>query len=145
MTWSSETENPAINSTPISWYGWMDFGGLVRDSSGFGSLNYEWDFMYRFTGIHNYYANPWYSGNYADLFALIFTVTKDLEWLNLARSVYKDAWTYGTSAGEWVDIKDTGSFQYLGIPEKPVSGWLKDAMHLTKPMYYLSVEQKAAE
>ncbi len=88
------------------------------------------------------YTNPWYSGNYADLFAFIFSVTNDQEWLNLARSVYKDAWSYGTSAGEWVDIKDTSSFTYPGIYENPKSGWLKDAMHLTKPMYYLHVEEK---
>ncbi len=88
-----------------------------------------------------YYVDPSYSGNYADLFAFVYEATHDAAWLALARAVYKDAWTYGTSAGDWVEISDTLNFTFSGVPANPVSGWLKNAKQLTKPMYYLKVEE----
>ncbi len=56
MNWSTGIVNPDLAGTPINWYGWMDFGGLVRASGGFGALNYEWDFLAAMQGIRLY--NP---------------------------------------------------------------------------------------
>ena len=55
IKWSSKAPSK-IAGKPINWYGWMDFGGLVRDSAGFGSLNYEWVFASAMVGMQ--YKDP---------------------------------------------------------------------------------------
>lgn len=82
-----------------------------------------------------------YSSNYSDLFAFVYGATNDATWLELARTVYKDGWTYGTAAGDWVPISDTLNFKISGFTSLPGNAWLKECKFLTKSMYYLKVEE----
>lgn len=49
-----------------------------------------------------------------------------------------DAWK---AAGDWVSIGDTSEMTVSGLGAVPGNAWLKECKYLTKPMYYLRVEE----
>lgn len=74
---------------------------------------------------------------FSSLFAFMFRDTKQLEWLNLARFVFKDYFFYGTG-GSWVTTKFTGPS--LGFPIVPGAAWAKAGRDYTRTLFYLTTE-----
>jgi hypothetical protein len=79
-----------------------------------------------------------YSFVQADLFAFIYKETGEVEWLNLARSVFKDGMLYSRSGFQPVNLDASPTVD--GFPSYPYTAWLKEGKVRHKPMYYLYVE-----
>lgn len=77
----------------------------------------------------------------ADLFAFLYNVGYGEQWLNLARSVFKDEVTYGTDYIGQVALSNTVR-QSRGWSRTISSGdaWAKDSQILKKGLYYMHTE-----
>ena len=84
------------------------------------------------------YANSQYSRNYADLFAIVSELTGDDSWFELARGVFKDGMVY--EGGKWENVYNNTDFTIRSINET-YSAWLKKGMSITKPLYFLKMEE----
>lgn len=81
-----------------------------------------------------------YSVQYADLFAFMYLRTKSDEWLNLARSVFKDYQFYGSGSAGWTSVNNRSSAG--GFFTIPGAAYLKVGKTITKPLLYLWTEWK---
>lgn len=82
-----------------------------------------------------------YSYHFADLFAFMYTVTKDQNWLDLARAVFKDFWLYPFKSGFYQPVNLTTALPINGFSLMPASAWLKVGYDHDRPMYYLDIEE----
>ncbi|MCG8640307.1 MAG: hypothetical protein MI862_11245 [Desulfobacterales bacterium] len=83
-----------------------------------------------------------YTLAYADLFALFYNVTKDVQWLNLARSIFKDYHMYHAS-GQFQPVNESVKTEGL-FAESRSADW-KIAKAITKPMYYIKTEYEYSQ
>ncbi len=89
-----------------------------------------------------------YSMKYADILAFKYRETGDIQWLNLARNVFKDCAIYGTYAIQRDNGQGTPASGWRDVPTSPrkIAGfnvnwaYMKSGMQISKPMYYLQAE-----
>lgn len=86
-------------------------------------------------------------GNYyalylADLFAFQYQQTDDIDWLNLARSVFKDFYSYPTSAGYYDIANEPRSISGFTNLQ---SAWAKFGQRYKKGIYYLKTEWEESQ
>lgn len=118
--------------------------GKYKDSQYFPyitKIDWKDGYLYQDTGRGE---DMTYSLVQADLFAFLYKETGDLNWLDLARSVFKDGMMY--SSGSWTDINYANlsspwfQFKISGFAGSPGDAWLKAGKVLHKPMFYLKTE-----
>ncbi|MDY7076151.1 MAG: hypothetical protein SXV54_04415, partial [Chloroflexota bacterium] len=84
------------------------------------------------------YDDATYSFAFADNFAFMYRETGDINWLNLARAVFKDLLMY--QCGTYQDINFSTDVTASGFQNSPYSAYLKEGKLRTKPMVYLYTE-----
>lgn len=75
----------------------------------------------------------------ADAFAFVYETTGDPNWINLARSVFKDEWLY-LSHEKFQPVNTNTLGRVNGLDPTPSNAWMKAGSKMEKPMYYLNLE-----